>query len=159
MATTRISALDRAELAALASAYAYAVDARDREGVVALFTADATLMVPSAPQHLTPTRPLVGPIAIADELAQLEAFVVTSHNILGHHVVRSDGATAHGITRCEAHHVSRRGDGELRDLVWNLRYDDEYQRTPDGWKFARRELTIDIVDIRTVRDATPRAQR
>ena len=42
-------------------------------------------------------------------------------------------------------------------MVWNLRYSDEYRRGDSGWQFARRELTIDIVDVRTVRDATARS--
>ncbi len=157
MTLPEIPATVRVELASLVNAYAYAVDARDRTLVASLFTTDGVLKVPSAPEHLAPVRELRGPAAIAAELAQLDAFVVTSHAITGHHIIDSDGTTARGVTRCEAHHVSRRADGELRDLVWNLRYSDEYRCTQDGWQFARRELTIDIVDVRSVRDATPRA--
>lgn len=156
MALPEILPADRADLTALVHAYAYAVDARQPDLVASLFASDGVLMVPSAPQHLTPTREITDPAAIAHELAQLEAFVVTSHNIVGHHLIESTATTARGVTRCEAHHVSRRGDEELRDLVWNLRYSDDYVRTDAGWQFARRELTIDIVEVRTVRDATPR---
>lgn len=157
MVLPEISAVDRTELTALVNAYAYAVDARQVEMVASLFTSDGVLMVPSAPEHLTPTREIAGAAAIAAELAQLDAFVVTSHGIIGHHLTENDGSVARGVTRCEAHHVSRRRDGELRDMVWNLRYSDEYRRGDSGWQFARRELTIDIVDVRTVRDATARS--
>lgn len=157
MTLVEIPASDRTDIAALVNAYAYAVDAREAATVSTLFTDDGVLMVPSAPERLTPTRELTGRAEIEAELAQLDAFVVTSHAITGHHLSAYDGDTARGVTRCEAHHVSRsRRDDSLRDLVWILRYADDYRRTAAGWRFERREITIDVVDRRTIHDATPR---
>lgn len=159
MSLPQICPADRAELSALVNAYAYAVDARDTDLVASLFIADGVLVVPVAPEGLTPTREIKGIEAITAELAKLADFIVTSHAIVGHHLLESDDGSARGMTRCVAHHISRRTTGELRDLVWNLRYADNYRRTDNGWQFARRELTIDFLDVHGVRDASQRLGR
>ena len=49
-----------------------------------------------------------------------------------------------------AHHWTRSGD-QVTDLVWHLRYDDEYLRTPAGWRIHGRKLTINAIETRSVR--------
>jgi hypothetical protein len=39
----------------------------------------------------------------------------------------------------------------VTDLVWHLRYDDEYLRTPSGWRIHGRALTINAIETRPVR--------
>jgi hypothetical protein len=39
----------------------------------------------------------------------------------------------------------------VTDLVWHLRYDDEYLRTASGWRIHGRALTINAVETRPVR--------
>jgi hypothetical protein len=41
--------------------------------------------------------------------------------------------------------------GQASDLVWHLRYDDEYLRTHAGWRIHGRALTINAVETRSVR--------
>ena len=42
-------------------------------------------------------------------------------------------------------------DGQVSDLVWHLRYDDEYLRTRAGWRIHGRALTINAIETRPVR--------
>lgn len=149
---------DRLDLQDLVQRYAHRVDGREFAGVAELFTPAAVLVAPDPPDRLGPTRELHGPAAIAAELSQLTGFETTSHALLGHVLEPGeDPDTARGHVRCEAHHVSTHPrDGSVRDLVWLLRYADTYRRTDAGWRFARREITVDVVDLRTVKRVNPR---
>ena len=40
---------------------------------------------------------------------------------------------------------------KVTDLVWHLRYDDEYLRTRTGWRIHGRALTINAIETRPVR--------
>jgi hypothetical protein len=57
---------------------------------------------------------------------------------------------AQGRISGTAHHWTRRHD-TVTDLVWYLRYDDEYRRAESGWLLARRALTIDAIETRPAR--------
>ena len=49
-----------------------------------------------------------------------------------------------------AHHWI--GDGDrVTDLIWYLRYTDEYRRTDRGWRIAVRALTIDAIETASAR--------
>ena len=48
-----------------------------------------------------------------------------------------------------------RGDEQITDVAWHLRYDDEYVRTDSGWRISRRTLTIDAIETRPVRRLRP----
>jgi hypothetical protein len=41
----------------------------------------------------------------------------------------------------------------VTDLVWHLRYLDDYVETADGWRFARREVHVDLVERRPLEAA------
>ena len=148
---------DRAELTDLVQRYAQRVDARAFDGVADLFTADAELLAPEPPDHLGPHRTLQGPEAIGAELAQLVGFETTVHAVQGHVIEVVSPTHATGQVRCEAHHLSTHPrDGSVRDLVWLIRYDDTYRRDARGWRFSRRAITIDAIDLRTVKRVNPR---
>jgi len=57
---------------------------------------------------------------------------------------------AHGRIGGTAHHWTRHHD-TITDLVWYLRYDDDYRRTASGWLIGRRTLTIDAIETRPAR--------
>lgn len=138
---------DHLELLAIAPRYAAAVDARDLTAAAALFAPDAMLVVPNPPREMSPVLANVGHEAIAEALGQVTSVELTVHEIVGQ--VIDAGATpdeAHGHVRCVAHHVS----GE-QDVVWHLHYKDTYVRLATGWRIARRELHLDVVEIRRVR--------
>ncbi len=142
---------DRLALAALVHGYAAAVDDGDIGAVVALFTADAELVLPNPPEVLTPVQAHCGPDAIQAALAVVAAVGRTHHSIDSE--LYRDGAepdVAHGRIAATAHHWSRRQDA-VTDLVWYLRYDDDYRRTGSGWLLTRRALTIDAIETRPAR--------
>jgi ketosteroid isomerase-like protein len=144
-----LTAEDRLALADLVHRYAAYVDAGDVADVVALFTQDAVMVVPEPPERL-------GPVVehhrdrIPDAMAALASITRTVHEIVGEvYDATADPDRAGGLVKGVAHHVMVGADGPS-DVVWRLRYADDYRRTPDGWRFARRELTIDMIETRPV---------
>jgi SnoaL-like domain len=81
--------------------------------------------------------------------------VRTEHAIVGE-VYDEDPrpGIAHGRIACIAHHWSQDAD-QLTDVVWHLRYDDEYELTGLGWRISRRMLTINAIETRPVRRLQP----
>jgi hypothetical protein len=141
---------DRLALADLVHIYAAAVDDRRFDDVVELFTETAELRLPDPPRSLEPVRLLRGHDGVH---AAMKALTVerTEHAIVGE--VYADGPEpgyALGRITVIAHHWTRRGD-QVTDLVWHLRYDDEYLRTPSGWRIHGRALTINAIETRPVR--------
>jgi ketosteroid isomerase-like protein len=141
---------DQVEIADLSYRYAACADDRDADGAAALFTPDGVLMVPEPPASLGPVREHRGQAAIRRSFAPLDELVLTFHAMAG--IVIDAGAepgTARGRVSCIAHHVAARGAGG-RDHVWYLHYRDDYLRTDEGWRIARRDLYIDLLDSRPV---------
>jgi hypothetical protein len=152
-----LSVADRLALADLVHLYAAAVDDRRFDDVVELFTDTAELRLPDPPRSLEPVRLLRGRDGVR---AAMNALVVerTEHAIVGE--VYADGPEpgyALGRITAVAHHWTRAGE-KVTDLVWHLRYDDEYLRTKSGWRIHGRALTINAIEtrpVRRLRDARP----
>lgn len=136
---------DCLDLMDLVHRYAARVDDRDAAGVAALFTADGVLASPRPPRDLDPVHEAVGPSAIETAMGQLSAMAVTQHAVVGV-VLDAEDADVSGRVACIAHHVLPDGTG----LVWHLTYRDRYRRTDAGWRFARRDLHVDVVERRPV---------
>lgn len=146
-----ISPTDRAALTDLVHRYAAGVDDRQFDSVATLFTEDAELAVPDPPAELAPVHSHHGRAAIGAAIATVATTVRTEHAVVGE--VYDDGAhpgSARGRIACVAHHWMQHGD-QLTDVVWHLRYDDEYQRTDAGWRISKRMLTINAIEHRPVR--------
>lgn len=149
-----VSADDRSALRDLVHRYAASVDDRQFDAVAALFTANAVLIVPEPPAALTPIRAHHGRRAIAAAVAAVGAVTRTEHAIVGE--VYDEAArpgTARGRIACVAHHWDQRDDGTV-DVVWHLRYDDEYEQT-DRWRISQRALTLNAIETRPVRRLLP----
>ncbi|MGY4709263.1 nuclear transport factor 2 family protein [Mycolicibacterium sp. CBM1] len=146
-----ISVPDRLAVSELVHRYAAGIDDRDVTAVVALFAPDGELTLPEPPDRLDPVRSHRGPDAIGAALAGATGVGRTQHSI-GSEVCSpgSDPDVLHGRIAATAHHWSRRQDG-VADLVWYLRYDDEYLRAGSGWLLRRRALTIDAIETRAAR--------
>jgi hypothetical protein len=152
-----LSVADRLALADLVHLYAAAVDDRRFDDVVELFTDTAELRLPDPPRSLEPVRLLRGRDGVR---AAMNALVVerTEHAIVGE--VYADGPEpgyALGRITAVAHHWASAGE-KVTDLVWHLRYDDEYLRTKSGWRIHGRALTINAIEtrpVRRLRDARP----
>jgi hypothetical protein len=146
-----LSVADRFALSDLVHRYAAAVDDRDVQTVLELFVGDGELVLPEPPDVLTPMGRHQGPDAVGAALA-------AAINVGGtHHAIDSEVYTsganpdlAQGRIAATAHHWSRRDEGII-DLVWYLRYDDEYVRGESGWLVARRALTINAIETRPAR--------
>ena len=146
-----LGATDRAALTDLVHRYAAGVDDRQFDSVTALFTDSAELMLPEPPAALDPVHRHCGHAAIRTAIAAVAATIRTEHAIVGE--VFDAGLqpdSARGRIACVAHHWSQYGD-QLTDVVWHLRYDDEYLRTDAGWRIAHRTLTINAIETRPVR--------
>jgi ketosteroid isomerase-like protein len=132
---------DRFALRDLAEGYAAAVDARDAELFVSLFTADAVVDVYRSDRD--------DAIATFDGAAGLPALVralsaryVATFHVVGNHRAQVTGDAATAETYCVAHHLYRGRDGTPSDLRMLVRYADTCARQPDGaWRFRRRVVT------------------
>ncbi|ORW91014.1 hypothetical protein AWB92_19365 [Mycobacterium sp. IEC1808] len=149
-----LSAADRAALSELVHRYAAHVDDRQFDSVATLFTATAELTVPDPPDALEPVHSHRGREAIGAAVAAVAAVTRTEHAIVGEVYDGTAHGTAAGRVACIAHHWSHRGD-EVLDVVWHLRYDDEYRLTDAGWRISRRALSINAIETRPVRRLRP----
>ena len=146
---------DRASLSDLVHRYAAGVDDREFDTVAELFTTAGELTVPEPPATLEPMHSHQGRQAIAAAVAAVGAVARTEHAIIGE--VYDEAArpgSARGRIACIAHHWNQRPD-EVVDVVWHLRYDDEYELTDAGWRIGRRALTINAIETRPVRRVLP----
>ena len=132
----------------LAHRYAAAVDDRDFAGVAALFAPDGVLVTARPPGRLDPSYAFVGPGGVLEAMRLLDGVTRTFHAVVGQVYDGTRGRIA-----CVAHHVV-----DETDHVWHLRYLDDYVETADGWRFARREVHVDLVQalpVVAVRDGSP----
>ena len=106
---------------------------------------------PTLPERWTRCAATSGATALRQAVAAVEAVTRTEHAIVGEvYAAADDSNYALGRITCIAHHWSE-SDGKITDLVWHLRYDDEYMRTRSGWRIHGRALTINAIETRPVR--------
>lgn len=142
-----LSPADRQDLHELTARYAAGADQRDWAGVAGLFLPDGVLVTPDPPRSMEPVLERVGRDAVREAVSRLQRFARTVHHQTGSvWAVDGDGAT--GRTTAVAHHVEE--GPEPRTWVWHLVYDDRCVRTAEGWRFARRALTLVLVESRPV---------
>jgi 3-phenylpropionate/cinnamic acid dioxygenase small subunit len=154
-----LSATDRAAITDLVHRYAANVDDRQFDAVVKLFTDTAELTVPDPPTVLNPVHHHHGQAAISAAIATVAATMRTEHAIVGEVYDAGPRAnSARGRIACVAHHWNQRAD-QLTDVVWHIRYDDEYQRTAAGWRIDRRALTINAIQTPPVHRLRPTEPR
>ena len=145
-----LTVADRLELMDLVHRYAAAVDDRRFDDVIELFTDTAELVLPDPPRSLEPVISQHGYDGVRAAMATLAAVARTQHEIVGE--VYTDGTDhVRGRIACVAHHWTRGADAAVTDLVWHLRYDDQYVQTGDGWRIRRRALTLNAIETRPVR--------
>ncbi len=145
---------DHRALYALSVAYAACADARDGDGMAALFTEEGQLVVPRVPVDLRPVVTRSGREELRSVAGLLARYHRTFHLVCNARFeVEGDDAT--GEVQCVAHHVTAAppptggggGDGPAgTDAVWFIRYRDRYQRSATAWRFARRELHLQWVE-------------
>ncbi|HVG99842.1 MAG TPA: nuclear transport factor 2 family protein [Miltoncostaeaceae bacterium] len=128
---------DLLALRGLVDRYAGAVDGRDTDAFAALFTPDAVLAVyeEGGGEAVVEYR---GTAALREVMDLLRHFTTTFH-LMANHLCAVDGDAATGEVYCMAHHIVPGDEGET-DLVMYIRYRDAYERTGEGWRFARRDV-------------------
>jgi hypothetical protein len=146
-----LAVADRLALSDLVHRYAAGIDDAAVEVVAQLFTAEAELVLPNPPEVLTPVQSHRGTDAIRRALEAATQVGRTHHGLDSEvYDATTISGTARGRVAATAHHWSRRED-TITDLVWYLRYDDDYVRTSAGWLLARRRLTIDAIETHPAR--------
>ncbi len=151
-----LPAEDLTALSDLVHRYAAYIDDRQFTSAAELFTAVAELTVPEPPAALEPIHSHRGREAITAAVTAVAMVARTEHAIIGEvYDQAARRGTARGRIACVAHHWNQRGD-EVVDVVWHLRYDDEYELTDAGWRIDRRALTINAIETRPVRRLLPR---
>ena len=149
---TDLSTADRLDLVELTARYAAAVDQRDWDGAADLFALGGVLVTPDPPHSMEPVVDRAGRDAVREAVSRLHRFARTVHHLTGS-VWHADGDGASGRTTAVAHHVEE--GAEARTWVWHLVYDDRCVRSEDGWQFARRALTLVLVETRPVFKVLP----
>lgn len=156
-----LAVADRLAVSDLVHLYASAVDDRRFADVAELFTETAELRLPDPPRSLDPVRRHHGRDGVRTAMSALAHVTRTEHAIVGEVYAPGEQAGyALGRITCVAHHWTVTGE-TATDVVWHLRYDDEYLRTGNGWRIHGRALTINAIETPAVRRvrAHPRAAR
>jgi ketosteroid isomerase-like protein len=142
---------ERFELRDLVDAYATAIDERDTELLVSLFTPDAHLFVveDGREEELASYR---GAAELARLMDRLGQYGSTMH-LISNHRLEVDGNSATGVAYCLAHHLTER-EGATQDLVMAIRYFDRYERvSEDGaWRIAERKIVRYWDELRPILD-------
>lgn len=134
---------DRMALRDLVERYAMAVDARDIDTVVGLFTDDGVML-----SHLDPGTEETpferrGRAQLRRALERGLARYRSTTHVIGGQVIELDGSGGRGTTACLAHHVYDAEDGAERLLVMAIRYHDRYVKAGGRWRFGERRLKLE----------------
>jgi ketosteroid isomerase-like protein len=127
-----LSIEDRIGIESLVNEYAWLLDHQRWHDVADLCTDDAVLFIRG--------REIVGKPGLA-EWADRRAERANRHTQHQMTLVRIEPVgpdEVHGTAALVLHVAKTGGGGTYVDLVGE--YEDEYVRTPDGWKFRRRRL-------------------
>lgn len=127
---------DRLAIEALVTEYAWLLDHRRWDAVAGLCTDDAVLFIRG--------REIVGKLGLAEwaEYRAQKKSRRTQHQMTLLRLEPVEPDLVRGTTALVLHVAKTGSSGTYVDLVGE--YQDEYARTPDGWRFRRRRLvTID----------------
>jgi len=123
---------DEAELRRLVFAYARMVDRRDWSLLPGIFSEAARLRGPGYAMR--------GHDELRAGLATIDRFSATMHLVMNQ-IVEVAGDRATGEVYCLANHLLEERGRPLK-LDMGIRYEDRYERTPQGWRIAERALHL-----------------
>ena len=119
---------DRLAIGEVMSAYAFALDTKDWDALMALFVPDARIDYSSFGGPTGTPADVVGWLQTS-----LAAFDVCQHVITNHRItLDGDSASAHSYV------VNPLGSGGDVQLLGGGSYLDTFARTPDGWRFTSK---------------------
>jgi ketosteroid isomerase-like protein len=139
---------DRLAVRALADQYAWAVDRRDRDALVAVFHPDGVLVLLDQvdPTVVTATR------RGHEELGDITTVIARAYDRTFHFIGTTryeiDGDRATGEVYCLAHHLTPTRHGGT-DYVMLIRYQDTYSRRDGKWAIDERRLITDWTETHT----------
>ena len=133
--------LDEAALRRTAELYAQGADRRDKATWAAITTEDCVIEAPGI--ILRGQREIV---AALDFMAQL--YVATQHRV-HNQIVSIEGDRARGETYSVAEHLSV-SEGGRTLLTWAIRYQDQWRREQQQWRFTHRFLILDWTETRVL---------
>jgi SnoaL-like domain len=124
----------------------------DGEAFADLFTPDGELWVPDVAADGAPTICRRGREQLSRIPSGLARYHATRHAV-GTATYTVDSRTASGEVTGVAHHL-RAGPGPGHsggvDVIWYLRYVDDYVRSGDGWLLDRRVLRLRGIEERAL---------
>jgi 3-phenylpropionate/cinnamic acid dioxygenase small subunit len=129
---------DRAEIDDLLARYCFGIDMRDWDGLREVFAPDAVITY-SGPQVRTGINAIVAFFRAAVCAATTQHLLHTSR------IWATAPDTAEGLSHVTAHHVGHDvvlPATEAETYTVTGTYDDLFTRTPEGWRIARRTLTL-----------------
>lgn len=131
------------ELHDLAFRYAQAVDRRDANKLLSVFTADGAVM-----GYGDNPISFRGEAGLRDMTEKLSAFRMTMHNVFNQIFETDASGNITGETYCVASHILPGEDWRVMDMA--IRYHNSYRQQADGWHFFERRLEVLWVETRAV---------
>jgi ketosteroid isomerase-like protein len=142
------SIADRFEIETLRGVFTDAVMMRDYDRLASLFTPDGAVRMPHINAEATSREQIRAGVEQMQGL--LDYFVQTTHP----GTIELEGDTASGRAYISELMHGRDGSSHLNYAV----YHDQYQRTPDGWKFTERLYEIRYLDTTPLAGSAPARQ-
>ncbi|GAY15154.1 nuclear transport factor 2 family protein [Mycobacterium sp. shizuoka-1] len=146
------SLIDKDEIRELALRYCRGVDRKDPALLRSLYTRDgidnhANIFRGSASEYV-------------DFLESTFQFIQIGAHYVCNHLIELDGDQASGEVYALGYHILPTGQGSPTESFVGVRYLDHYRREDGEWRFATRELVIDLdrshtIDHRGAGDVAP----
>lgn len=136
------SMLELQKLRQLAELYAQAADSNRPELLDLIMTNDAVIEGPDFRMS--------GIAEIRGIPAMLKQYYVRTRHLVHNQTVEINGDQAAGETYGTASHLLHEMETGAQVLVWHMRYQDQFQKQGEQWRFSRRTLLIDWTETRAV---------
>lgn len=127
----------------LAFRYALAVDRRDADMLLSVFTDDGAVM--GYGENPISFRAEAG---LRDMTEKLAAFRMTMHNVFNQTFDMDAAGNLTGETNCIASHILPGDDWRVMDMA--IRYHNSYRQQAGNWRFFERRLEVLWVETRAV---------
>ncbi len=132
--------LDEHALQQLAYRYAEAIDRRNLDAALVIFTEDGVI---EGPGFLS-----TGAEGMRMIMEQLGNFQATQH-FVHNSLFDIDGDNAKGETYCVASHLMNQSGTQVK-LDWGIRYQDTCVRVNEEWRFKKRALIVEWTETSEV---------
>lgn len=136
------------ELHDLAFRYAQAVDGRDADRLLSVFTEDGAVM--GFGENPISFR---GDAGLRDMTEKLSAFRRTMHNVFNQTFEMCPDRQLTGETYCVASHILPGDTWRVMDMA--IRYHNSYRQQAGSWRFYERRLEVLWVETRAVSPFMP----